>query len=304
MTLSLRHIEIFHAVMVSGGATQAAESLRTSQPTVSRELKEFEASLGFALFARKGRRLLPTEAARALYAEVRRSFVGLEEIARTAEAIRANASAHINVACLPAYSTTLLPALCRDFLRDHGSIRLSIHSFEQPVIASGISAQHYDVAIIEADASLEGLEEDRITVGEELCILPTGHPLTQKSILTPKDFEGAAFIYFSAEDAYRRKIDNVFQAHGVTRRLLVEATTATAVCALVAQGLGVSIVNPISALHCLHGGIQLRRFSVPIPYTVGLYRAANRGGSEMLDVFTGFCATSLRRIAETFRKIP
>lgn len=290
--------------MVSGGATQAAESLHTSQPTVSRELKELEACLGFLLFVRKGRRLLPTEAALALHAEVRRSFVGLEAIARTAEAIRANASTHINVACLPAYSTTLLPALCRDFMRDHGSIRLSIHSFEQPVIANGISAQQYDLAIIEADASLEGLEEERITVGEEMCILPASHPLTQKSVLTPKDFEGADFIYFSAEDSYRRKIDNVFQTHGVTRRLRVEATTATAVCALVAQGLGVSIVNPISALHCPHGGIELRRFSVSIPYAVGLYRAANRNSLGPLGAFTDFCAASLHRIAEEFGRIP
>ena len=304
MTLSLRHIEIFHAVMVSGGATQAAESLRTSQPTVSRELKEFEASLGFPLFVRKGRRLLPTEAALALHAEVRRSFIGIEEIARAAEAIRANASSHINIACLPAYSTTLLPALCRDVLRDHGSIRLSIHSFEQPVIAAGLAAQQYDFAIIEADASLEELEEDRITMGEELCILPAGHPLTRKSILTPKDFEGVDFIYFSAEDSYRRKIDSVFQAHGVTRRLRVEATAATAVCALVAQGLGVSIVNPISALHCPQGTIEMRRFSVSIPYTVGLYRAARGGRSRLLDSFTDFCGASLRRIAEEFDRIP
>ena len=117
MTISPRHVEIFHAFMSSGSVTQAAAALRTSQPTVSRELKEFERCLGFSLFARNGRSLVPTEAAILLHGEVRRSFIGLEEIERTADAIRANASAHIKVVCMPAYSTTLLPSLCRDFLQ-------------------------------------------------------------------------------------------------------------------------------------------------------------------------------------------
>lgn len=289
--------------MSSGGATQAATLLRTSQPTVSRELKDLERYLGFPLFIRKGRHLHPTEAALSLHTEVRRSFVGLEEITRTAEAIRANASAHINLGCLPAYSTTLLPEVCRDFLRAHPSIRLSIHSFEQAVIVNGLSTQHYDLGIIEVDPRLEGLTALTIDMGEELCIIPKGHPLAKKSVLAPGDFEGADFIYFSAEDSFRRNLDNVFQEHGVTRRLRVEATTATSVCSLVAQGLGVSIINPISALHCRDKEIELRRLSVSIPYTVGLYRTASANGSDLSSQFLDFCATALHGIKDEIGKI-
>jgi DNA-binding transcriptional LysR family regulator len=302
VTLSLRHIEIFHAVMSSGGATQAAALLRTSQPTVSRELKDFERSVGFPLFVRKGRRLLPTEAALSLHAEVRRSFVGLDEITRTADAIRANAAAHINIACLPAYGSTLLPPVCHGFLRDHGALRLSIHSFEQAEIANGLATQHYDLGIIEADPSLAGMQAANINVGEELCILPKGHPLTKKSVLEPADFEGIDFIYFSAEDSYRRKIDTVFQQHAVARHLRVEATTATSVCSLVAHGLGVSIVNPVSALHALAQGIELRPFSVSIPYIVGIYMPPHRQYPNFARSFGEYCAQSLesikRKIAE------
>lgn len=296
MSISLRHLEIFHAVMSAGGATQAATLLRTSQPTVSRELKELERLLRFPLFIRKGRHLLPTESALSLHAEVRRSFVGLEEITRAAEAIRSNASAHINVACLPAYSTTLLPAVCQDFLRANPSIRLSIHSFEQAVVANGLATHHYDLGIVEVDPRLEGLTERTIDVGEELCIVPEGHPLAEKKVLEPHDFEGLDFIYFSAEDAYRRNIDTIFQEHGVRRRLRVEATTATSVCALVAQGLGVSIVNPISALHCRGQNIELRRFSIPIRYLVGLYGPTSDERSALSGQFLQLCADALVRI--------
>ncbi|MFC4175076.1 LysR family transcriptional regulator [Microvirga sp. GCM10011540] len=303
MTLSLRHVEVFHAVMSAGGATQAANLLRTSQPTVSRELKELERLVGFPLFTRKGRRLLPTEAALSLHAEVRRSFVGLEEITRTADAIRANASAHIKIACLPAYGSTLLPPVCRSFLGSHDALRLSIHSVEQGAIATGLSTGHYDIGILEAAPALEGIESTIIDVGEELCILPKGHPLTRKAVLEPCDFEGEDFIYFSADDAYRRTVDDIFQQHAVTRRLRVEATTATSICSLVSQGLGVSIINPISALYSLDKDIELRRLSVSIPYVIGIYRPANRQYPDLARRFGEYCMASLNDIRRRIEEV-
>ena len=288
MTISPRHIEIFHAVMLAGSVTQAAITLRTSQPTVSRELKEFEHSLGFQLFVRKGRSLVPTEAAISLHREVRRSFVGLEEIGRTAEAIRANASSHIKIVCMPAYSTTLLPPLCRDFVQDNESIRLSIYALGNTVLATGISAQHYDLCIVEADLGFDGWVSTSVVAGEQVCIAPKGHPLTQKEVLAP--------VYFSAEDMYRRKLDNVFREHGVTRRLRMEVSTAASVCSLVSLGVGVSIINPISAMHCLNQGVEMRRLSFSIPYTVRLHKNQNTSSPHSLNAFAESCTEAIANI--------
>ncbi|WP_414474539.1 LysR family transcriptional regulator [Microvirga sp. M2] len=294
MTISPRHIEIFHAVMSSGSVTQAAAVLRTSQPTVSRELKEFERHLGFFLFARKGRSLVPTEAALSLHGEVRRSFIGLEEIERTAEAIRANASAQIKIVCMPAYSTTLLPPLCRDFLQANDSIRLSIFALGNAVTTTGVSAQHYDLCIVEADLGFTGWTSVSIDAGEQVCILPKGHPLTRKSVLSPADFEGVSFIYFSADDTYRRNLDNVFREHGVTRHLTMEVSTAAAVCSLVSQGIGVSIINPISAMHCLNQGVEMRRLSFSVPYMVRLHRNQSAVSPQPLNAFAENCIEAIK----------
>lgn len=282
--------------MSSGSVTQAAIALRTSQPTVSRELKEFERSLGFSLFTRKGRSLVPTEAAVALHREVRRSFIGLEEIGRTAEAIRTNASAHIKIVCMPAYSMTLLPPLCRDFLETNGDIRLSIYALGNAVTATGISAQHYDLCIVEAELGFAGWTSTSVHAGELVCIAPRGHPLTRRKTLTPADFEGIDFIYFSADDMYRRNLDNIFREHGVTRRLRMEVSTAAAVCALVSQGVGVSIINPISAMHCLNENVEMRRLSFSIPYTVRLHKNQSSSSQQSLHAFTETCARAIMTI--------
>ena len=77
MNITLRHIEVFRALMTAGSVTAAAQILFTSQPTVSRELARLESLLGIALFDRVRGRLQPNAQALALYEEVQRSYVGL-----------------------------------------------------------------------------------------------------------------------------------------------------------------------------------------------------------------------------------
>src|SRR6266852_2026092 len=86
--LSFRQIEAFRAVIVLHSMTRAAETLNISQPAVSRLMRDMELNLGLTLFRRRKGGLQPTEEALALYAEVERSFVGVDKIARAAVRIR------------------------------------------------------------------------------------------------------------------------------------------------------------------------------------------------------------------------
>lgn len=63
-----------------------------------------------------------------------------------------------------------------------------------------------------------------------------------------EDFAGEYFVSLSADDPYRRLIDARFAEAGVARTLRMETHSAAAVCAMVQQGLGVAIVNPVTAL--------------------------------------------------------
>ena len=109
MQLTHRQIEFFRAVMATGQVTRAAQSLHTSQPTVSRELARLEQVLQLRLFDRIRGRLQPTARALALHEEVERSYVGLDRIAATAQALRQFAHARVSIACLPALAHALLP---------------------------------------------------------------------------------------------------------------------------------------------------------------------------------------------------
>lgn len=101
MKLKQRQIDVFNAVMVNKSITAAAARLGSSQPTLSREIREIEQLIGFDLFLRFGKRLTPTDQAILLHEVVLRSFVGLDEINRAASAIRTNNAANFRIASSP-----------------------------------------------------------------------------------------------------------------------------------------------------------------------------------------------------------
>ena len=94
---------------------------------------------------------------------------------------------------------------------------------------------------------------------DEVCALPDGHPLLAREAIELRDFEGQAFVSLSASDPYRLQIDEAFAAEGVAPRSIVETPSAVSVCAFVRQGLGVAIVNPLTALDFIGNGLQCGR---------------------------------------------
>ena len=83
----------------------------------------------------------------------------------------------------------------------------------------------------------------------------------------------------------RRQIDSLFEGRGISRRLRVQTHSAAAVCATVAQGVGIAIINPLTALTYAPLGLQIRRVSFSIPYTVSVVRPLHRPDSPLVDSF-------------------
>ncbi|MDP5239373.1 LysR family transcriptional regulator [Uliginosibacterium sp. 31-16] len=301
MSIEHRHIEIFRAVIQAGSVTGAAALLYTSQPTVSRELARFETLLGFALFDRVRGRLKPTARALALHEEVQRSYIGLERILATASGLREFAAASLAIVCVPAFAQALLPGVCRRFRAQHASVGLAITPAESPWLEEWLSAQRFDLGLTEQDSAPPGTTLEVLLEADEVCVLPASHPLTAKPVLMPQDFAGQPFISLAPGDPYRVQLDAVFHEHGVARQQLLETQTAASVCALVREGLGLAIVNPLTALeYAAHAesGLALRRFGVSIPFRVSAVRPAYRPSTPLSDAFL----TALRAEATALRQ--
>lgn len=304
MKLSHRQIEIFRAVMSSGQVTRAAERLGSSQPTVSRELARLERTLGVTLFDRVRGRLRPTVRAAALLDEVERSYIGLERIAAAAAGLRQFASGRLSLACLPALAHALLPDAARRFMAQHPQASLSITPQESPLLEQWLTEQRFDFGLTEARSAPPATRLRPLLQADEVGVLPAGHRLLARRVLRPGDFDGLDFVSLAPADPYRQVIDALFEQHGVTRRLAIEAGSAVSVCALVRQGLGVAIVNPLTALELAGPGLHVRPLSAPIAFHVSLVTPELRARSPLADAFERSLGDAASALSKRLQALP
>ncbi len=301
--ISHRHIEVFRAVMTAGSATGAADLLHSSQPTVSRELARLESLLGYALFERVQGRLRANARALALWDEVQRSWQGLERVVDRAIALGRSDAVQLQVLCLPALAHALLPGAAARLMQTRPQARLSVTPQEPPLLDEWMSAQRYDLGLCELTTAPPGTRAQVLLTLDEVAVLPADHALARKPVLVLDDFSGQSFVSLSVDDPYRRLIDARFAEAGVARTLRVETHSAAAVCAMVQQGLGLAIVNPVTALAAVSDRLVLRRLAFSIPFSVTallpLYRPPL---PEVVPMLAALCAETAH-IAEQLQRL-
>jgi DNA-binding transcriptional LysR family regulator len=302
MSLTIRHVEVFWAVSTVGSVTGAARLLRTSQPTVSRELQRCESLLGLRLFERARGRLRPTAEGLALLDEVKRSYFGLDRITRAAAAIRQFEQGQVSVACPPTFAQTLLPRVCRLFHDQHPRVSIHLHAQDSPILEEWLSAQRYDLGLSDALEPPPGTRTEILASAAEVCVLPPDHPLCAKEVLYPKDFHNVEFVHLAADDPYRMQMDRIFRSAGVERRLTVETPSAEAVCSMVLQGIGVAIINPFTALSYTGRGLNVRRFSAPLSYVLSIVWPEHRPKSQIVEHLAGVLRTVCDEAMETLKQ--
>lgn len=302
--LNLRQIEVFRATMKFGTVTAAAAALASSQPTITRELRRLEDTVGFPLFERRRQRLHPTARALKLYHEVQASFIGLDRINVCVDGLRGSYDEILYIATLPAFAQNLLPEALRRLLASHPHVSVRIDTAD-PRNQSPISGFNFDIGLVEGSYTAANAEV--VTVGsfDQICVLPAGHSLRARKVLAPEDFRDMDFISLGENDPFRMHIDRMFDEAGVTRKMSISTQSANAVCEMVACGLGLAIINPLTALSYRDRPIILRRLSQSVRFLVSALRPANRpvvnSGENLIQHLMAVCserACLLERILE------
>jgi DNA-binding transcriptional LysR family regulator len=247
--LKIRQIEAFRAVMLRHTVTRAAESLHISQPAVSRLIADLESRVGFALFERQQGRLTPTAEARVLFEEVERAFVGMDRIAQAAQQIRAMRRGSLRVAGSPAVALDLLPAVIARFVERHAGIDVNLLAHSATTVVEKVASGQCDVGLIAEPIPHPAVKSERLANAVMRCIVPRGHRLARRASLSPADLRGERFVSFPQSFDARSAIDRVFVDAGVPRDLVIEAQLSQAIVALVANGAGVALIDPVTAAY-------------------------------------------------------
>ncbi|HEX4943880.1 MAG TPA: LysR substrate-binding domain-containing protein, partial [Usitatibacteraceae bacterium] len=243
--MNLRQIEAFKAVMETGTVTMAAARLHISQPAVSKLLQLFERGARMKLFVRDRGRLSPTPEARLLYDEVERVFQGAGRIRQAAEEIRSLERGSLAVGAMPALSVGFVQEMLARLGTEHPGVVVQVHSRDTPKLVEQLVTHQIELVLSVLPMDHPEIRTESLCRVPLVCILPPGHRLSGRREIRCRDLAGERFASFRHDSAVRRRIDQAFEDAKVIQRIVLEAPMAPTICAFVARGLGVSIVNPL-----------------------------------------------------------
>lgn len=250
--------------MKSGTTSRAAELLGITQPAVSRSLADLEHVIGFSLFARVRNRLLPTPEAEVFFRDVEASFRGLDALRAAAARIRDRGTGELKIASLSVLGAALVPRAIKRFHKQHPDIKITLHVLLSREVRDLIVSGQFDVGLAADEIDVSGVPHQQFLSPPAMCVLPAKHKLAAKDVIGPKDLEGEPMIAYVPEDRSRQRMDRVFAKAGITPRIVVETIYGSTVCALVAEGVGVGLVNPYQHRDHVDPRIVLRRFEPEI----------------------------------------
>jgi DNA-binding transcriptional LysR family regulator len=285
MKITFRQIDAFRTVVSTGTVTESAKMLGISQPAVSRLVSDLESAVGFKLFARSGRNLKPTPEARQLLEEVRRALSGLERIKEVATAIKNFKHAQIRLITTPTFSTMITPGLISAFARRWPEAMISLEIQPNEDTVEWMVSQNHDFGIASPSARNPSILSRPLVNSESVCIVPEGHPLEGRSQVQPNDLAGESFISYLPDSAFRFEVDEIFRKARVERQLRYEARTTDAICRLIAEGLGVSIVGVVEGERLSLGGCSVVPFKPSLPFQAALIWSQQKTMSAIAEDF-------------------
>lgn len=271
MKFQLRQLEAFRATAETGSVTQAAKILGVSQPAVSRLLADFSTAVGFDLFVRKQGTLTPTSEARYMLAEVSRVFDSLNHLEDLRRDLKERTGGHMRIACLPGFATSHLPGVLARFLGERPGVTVTLEPDRPERILEWVMGEQYDCGITDGFSGHPAIERVDISI-RTVCILPEGHALGRKDMITPMDLADEKIVHSRRNSAFFVQLENCFSQLGVPFNSWIEVRQFTAACTFVSQGYGASIVSALDAAQFEGKGLIVRPFEPDLSHDLSILR--------------------------------
>ena len=221
-----------------------AQSLFTSQPGISKQIRLLEDELGVEIFARSGKHLTHvTPAGEAILQTAGEVLRKVESIKQVAQEYSNERKGSLSIATTHTQARYALPATIRSFIERYPDVSLHMHQGTPMQISEMAADGTVDFAI--ATEALE-LFSDLIMLPcyrwNRCVLVPRDHPLTQLSELTLEDVAAHPIVTYVFGFTGRSKLDEAFVARGLEPKVVFTAADADVIKTYVRLGLGIGIV--------------------------------------------------------------
>lgn len=281
MTLKLRHMEVFRAVMLTGSTNGAARLLFVSQPAVSRLIAHMEQSLGLRLFLREKGKLTPTAEAHLLFREVGSVYERVVQVDEFARSLASRPKGMLSVCSSPSLALNFIPPVIAALRKAWPDVRLSFRTVLLADMPHELLGRKVELAVSVLPLDHPNLLIEPFAAGRMVCIVPQAHPLATKGVVGLSDIAENPLILYSRHIPFGQLVAGALQRACVEWEAAVDIERAENACALVRAGVGVAIVDEFSV--GTHGwpGVVVLGIREEIPLTLSIVRSRFEPSSRL-----------------------
>jgi DNA-binding transcriptional LysR family regulator len=283
--MQLRHLEVFHAIMLTGTITAAAKLLNISQPAATRLLLRAEDQLGYKLFDRVKGRLVPTREGQVLHAESERIISGLENLRKLSRNLGAATSGHLRIAAAPALCVDLIPLTIARFRQKHADVSFEVETRQYADLVRVVLNHEVDLGIGFDVQPHPGLDLQPTADAQFYGIVPKAMESRLPAALKLDWFRKHPFIGLRSDDPLGAAFSAAVKLSGVDLNPIVEVKTNQIALALVSRGAGAAIVDQYTAAAHDPKLVAVRPLNPRIDFAVHTLRAKHQPASVLARKF-------------------
>lgn len=180
--MELRQVKLFCLIAELGSVSAAAKAAGLGQPTVSQHLRSLEEDLGILLFERRGRRIVPTQAARVLYPFAKEAIQVLQAAKAALEEHVGLVRGELHLAGSTIPGHYLLPGLMASFHKNYPGVELILEVGDTQWVIERVKAAESELGFVGAKMERQGLSFEPFATDELVLVASPTHPMAGKTI--------------------------------------------------------------------------------------------------------------------------
>lgn len=241
--INLNQLRAFYFVAKYSSYTVAAEKLFISQPAVTAQIKLFEQGNDLKLFNKHGRKFILSHIGKTLFEKAETIF----NIEAQVESILAQRKGLnqglLEIGCTKAYAKHIMPSIISTFHKAYPNIKVILEEGSSMAMINSLRDFKNEVVVV---APME-VTDSRIqfvpfSQEEIVIVLPVNHPLNQKTELEFQDIAAEPVLMKGKGSGTRKKILDLYKAHGTTPNVFMESNNTAFIIDLVERGEGISFL--------------------------------------------------------------
>jgi LysR family hydrogen peroxide-inducible transcriptional activator len=283
--LTLRQFRYFEALARHGHFGRAAEACAVSQPALSMQMRELEATLGLPLFERGARLVRLTPFGEEFARRVRGVLAAVDELGDLARASRDGLAGRLRMGVIPTVAPYLLPAIIGDLMRQNAGLDLHVRETVTPRLLHELAEGRLDTAIVALPVREPSLTEAALFSEAFLLVRPAadaGKPPPDRDSLREM-----RLLLLEEGHCFRDQALSFCDLHAVRPRELLDGSALSTLVQMVGAGIGVTLIPEMAAaVETRSAPVSLTRFADPQPRrTIGMvWRRASPLSKQMTRI--------------------